>query len=77
MEKTIPANNTHTIHGSSGYVGGFLATHLKNMIVNLDHFQPQASGVKIKIFELPPPVGMGMLVYGSYKVSSKGFKTIT
>ena len=36
-------------------VGGWVSTHLKNMIVKLDHETPRI-GVKIpKIFELPPP----------------------
>ena len=40
--------------------GGFSPTHLKNMIVKLDHETPRF-GVKIKIFELPPPSNLGFV----------------
>ena len=36
-------------------VGGFkVSTHLKNMLVKMDHV-PRLTGWKLKIFELPPP----------------------
>ena len=60
------------------YVGGFWATHLKNMLVNLDHeTTPSFEGEHKNIWNRHHRSVWVCWAYGPYNVSSKGFKTIT